>query len=887
MSSPQSWQRLLWKQWRLIRPSGVVIFLVGAVLELVVYPLSDLQSLEPVQTTAVTLAILFAVTAAATSFSAEHEDRTFWFQRALPIRYADLVWTKIGSTIAGTLLLYLLLWACLLLGWRWSSPHWQSENNVLYSFVNGLFLMIEVAIYGTLFSLCETRPMVSLVKAIALALAVNVGGFFLDAIVFGFSRMPDFLWLSMVCRLTSAIAAIFLIAWMIPRWFADESRSVVHALSRNWRERSLPRLLGTASVKPGPWKRLFWLQQRIALLPILIAAAICLLCLLQDFLGLYWFHYPLIGTLLIGSFTFRGAIQNRNALSAIGASGTQLWFSQIAVPVVASGLVMADQVWAIWHMRQDLAYHAEFQSCQVAVLWSVAAFCWGQLASIRCRTLGLAIGMSLVATAIAAVWLFIVSRSGVAIWLFALPVFLYPLAESFVAARIFFRESRYEWRFWPLRVGLCVVLGLGLIVYRNLEFPDVSDAELAQAISIAPPGTQQQRLELRRLADRLTRRSEFMPSDLQNQAELFEAWRGHQRRWAEMHRREIEAVIDSPDVSLVAAAEDRAAFEADRARTARLAEFATAALELAIDDANVDGGERIIRRFPLAVGHLEILRWAKLPGNDPARLRALAQHLQSDALVRSVSARQLVESRVVPALIADWRKALAHASNGWDWVSAYFSEATIWDRRKRFFASDCVRKLSMLEPILSSQSSGRLIKEVFVDMRARTTSGRRLMEEVDAGTAAFREMEQTSARLIGMGLQLACVAWQRDHDGRLPASLSELLPEYARSIRPFSLWDEDFFLVPGQDEFFDVGTAPTGSDTFYYDMDGQRMALEVPFGISFNYKIPRDKRKMLPFLAIGANDKAALQNRPELPAPSAAISKGENFWISLPLDYPE
>ena len=166
-SNRQVVSRLLWKEFRQIQGLVFFVILLGIIAQIYCWTvaaagLADYGWFLP-EHVATMSPILFAMGCGVTIFTAEHENKTFLFQRLLPISRRQVLGTKIGLMAGMTTLLFLLFWSGALLI--------QASTSVglgIYSLqmsANGL-LVGEVLVWSLLFSMLEKRPLYAISKVI-------------------------------------------------------------------------------------------------------------------------------------------------------------------------------------------------------------------------------------------------------------------------------------------------------------------------------------------------------------------------------------------------------------------------------------------------------------------------------------------------------------------------------------------------------------------------------------------------------------------------------------------------------------------------------------------------------------------------------------------------
>jgi len=157
--------RLLWAEYRQMR--GFWIALLG--LALAAMQLLRLEGQAPTPwfyATAWVAVALYAVAAASTQFSREHEERTHGFLQTLPLPWSPLLLGKLLAAAAGTLMMLAVLLAMGYLAAGQQLPT-QAETRAVLTILGPALL--EGLAWGTFFSLLLDRPLLAAVLAIVAA----------------------------------------------------------------------------------------------------------------------------------------------------------------------------------------------------------------------------------------------------------------------------------------------------------------------------------------------------------------------------------------------------------------------------------------------------------------------------------------------------------------------------------------------------------------------------------------------------------------------------------------------------------------------------------------------------------------------------------------------
>ncbi len=886
MSPRTEFGRLVWREYRQVRTFGLLLLGCGAALLLL--GIANDSSPAPLTMFALVMAILFAVASAATAFSNEHENGTFLFQRVLPTSLGNVVAAKIGVAAGGALFIYLTLWMFILVDSAFSGWLWMSEASPGIEFAQGFLTLVEFLVFGMLLSLVERRPLVGLAKAVAIVLGIRWLGFTLDLLVYhGFSNAPDFPWPSQSLRLVLLAVGIALAYRFIGSWNADEPiRLLPDAIGRTFR-RDLTVLYPVGSVRRGEWRRLLWLQYRVSAWPIAAFTIFGIfLALFGNQIDPSPIYRPPLATLLLGATTFWASKKYSLSFAAFGAYPQRVWLSQLAIPVAASFVVVLALMFPQPGFKLRPGYYEDVQTISIVIYTSLAALTWGQLASLRCRGILTAVGLSFCYSLLALLWIMLAVGAEARFWLFVLPVIVYPLVESFFCARRWLSDGKQFRLWWLVRFGLYASLALGLIVYRYYEIPGVSQHDLDRALSIVPRMNEAQTARFRVLADALSDREAFEPTDVHNQIEIELALRNNQYLWVADHRALVDEIIDGPYLTLQLQT-DKSAHDADRMRFGTINLFVLAVLETALHEGDVDLGERIIRKIPINVSPTDTLRWCRLPMNDSQRIRRLAHQLQDASVFDRECRRVLLRQWLLPNLKETWREkyqwSIIHTSNWFETAALYIATDGIrWKRSARFFTVEAARQLEAILP-------GYPPEDVFAKPRelnraktpAAAPSKQRSQEEIPT-IYAQSAYSGVLGKLGGMSLQLALVSWQMDHDGRLPNSLDELTIEYMPKLR--------FDPNGGADFIYEKDRLATGKEIalpgakFYFEFmfGGGTRAIDVPFKVSAGNQRMRDSEGRLPPMVLSSS--ALTVQRFQLN--TAYWNMAEGVGMVFPLDLP-
>jgi hypothetical protein len=166
--------RVLWKEFRMTRGLWAAVAIMGLLVqcaEKMLLPSSTDFALTLLYT-ALSAAVLYAVGAAATTFSVEHEEETYDLLTRLPTTW----WPPFAAKLLVTFVSALLLAGALSIPvFMFRSPPTSSANDALTAFGMMGFAIIEAIAWGTLFSLLIKRPLLAAIMTLVVgALAVEV-----------------------------------------------------------------------------------------------------------------------------------------------------------------------------------------------------------------------------------------------------------------------------------------------------------------------------------------------------------------------------------------------------------------------------------------------------------------------------------------------------------------------------------------------------------------------------------------------------------------------------------------------------------------------------------------------------------------------------------------
>ena len=149
-------RRFAWKEFRMLREMWLAVLVTGAMVQWLV------KTFTPVSDQAMTLfvlalgaTVLYAIGAASTIFSVEHEERTYDFLIGLPATWWPLFAGKLVIVLASAVVLA----ACLTIsGWMFCGFDTPGGNGALAALGLLGVAVLEGIAWGMLFSLVVKRP---------------------------------------------------------------------------------------------------------------------------------------------------------------------------------------------------------------------------------------------------------------------------------------------------------------------------------------------------------------------------------------------------------------------------------------------------------------------------------------------------------------------------------------------------------------------------------------------------------------------------------------------------------------------------------------------------------------------------------------------------------
>jgi hypothetical protein len=506
-------RRFAWKELRTLRG----LWLAAAVLAVFIQGMSTILSPPSAPhatilfSTALAAAVLYAVAAAASTFSLEHEDETYDFLAGLPTTWWPVYLGKLTVVAASSVILAatLSLVGVMLRGFETPTP--RDAHLVLG--VLGVAILEAIA-WGTLFSLVAKRPLLAAILTLIVAAVSANLALVLSASPSGSNLMTVAYVEAIPLRVVFIAVALAASALVARRWLTVGAPPIstvkLNPLAR-WRGFGTRRRAGLNKVEAtsqhGQRRRmlahLLWQTWREAkkplLLPIVVAAVLALgnavvLTLLQPgatFATAAWLATSLFIPAMYGALAF-SADKRRGGyrfLAEHAARPRYVWlarhivwlgvplaltvFAYVAATAIGFRLfapwVFDNQAW--WaeglEILQGMAVSTDEIIHASALAWwgILAAYAIGQFCSMLMRSEILSAFLALVASVLVAAWCAVCFAWQLPGWLFVLPI-----AAAFMLATWFragdWLTGRNTWRAWlkPLLVLIApfVLIGVAL-----------------------------------------------------------------------------------------------------------------------------------------------------------------------------------------------------------------------------------------------------------------------------------------------------------------------------------------------------------------------------------------------------------------------------------------
>lgn len=280
------------------------------------------------------LPLLVMLAGAAAAFSIEHENRSFNLLRSLPISPGNFLITKTMT------ILVLAVVSCVIC-WPFAYYLILKEGPDKANFVNGLFAssisMIEALLWSIFFSMRERQVVRAMIKACVGLILVSNGFAVLSWMDMGSYDMDGvYFWLKVVGRIGVAIYLVVAIGRQLTNWCCDPDLA---------NESTSARVRSIEAVRTSTWSpyyRLIWMQIRSTWIPLV---AVATFSLWVAYTGCFHPHqfvkadglaqlYWSLSLSLVGSLSLAGLTQSNRMMVAIGFRPVQIWLTHTALPLV-------------------------------------------------------------------------------------------------------------------------------------------------------------------------------------------------------------------------------------------------------------------------------------------------------------------------------------------------------------------------------------------------------------------------------------------------------------------------------------------------------------------------------------------------------------------------
>jgi hypothetical protein len=505
--------RFVWKEFRMLRGLGAAVALLGVATQcggkLLLPPTSGLPTI--MAAIAWSAAVLYAVGAAATMFSVEHEEETYGFLATLPTSWWPLFAGKLLVAAASAFLLAIVL---SLIGAMFPARGVMSGADVrIVIGVLGIGVL-EALSWGTLFSLLVRRPLV------AAFLTLVVGATVVNLIVSMSSTRPmpgaspDAYVETIPMRLAAVAALLAASALIARRWLVTGSRPLGGSQSvANERLRfGIARSKGTVGDqcrgrRSSMLARLLWQTWResskLLFLPLLVGVAV--LATEVIFGGLISWHSEVVPFCMSAIWLFVPALYgalafhadqrrgNYRFLAEHAARPRYVWFARhvvwlgflaiiaifvftvvlligrVALEISASRFIEYETLWSNYQHSnaQSLVYAIAtgaddgWRFVCLAAGGGLLAYSIGQLSSMTIRSEILSVFVALILSFVVAIWMAALFAWRLPGWLFLFPLFAGFMLASWLRAPDWI-VGRNTLRSW-LKPALAVALPLLLI----------------------------------------------------------------------------------------------------------------------------------------------------------------------------------------------------------------------------------------------------------------------------------------------------------------------------------------------------------------------------------------------------------------------------------------
>ncbi|MHB8897858.1 MAG: hypothetical protein ACYC6Y_03825, partial [Thermoguttaceae bacterium] len=491
-----SWfsRQVFWKEYRQIRAFWWSVFALTVLLQLIVAVASGGEQAEPVYGLALCFSVLYALGCGATMFAVEHENGTYEFLRALPVK----AWTTFVSKMAYSLLSAPLLFAACLLSGRIIAR--TGDFPLAMALVGWAVGSLVLLLWATLFSLLLHHVVkAALLGGLAAASMPVIGAIIADW--FHASGLPVN---EAIAIAAAGIMAVVLAAdlWLGARWFCEASSFASDEDLRTRRDEATAQTsfsLESMQSRSGSFGRLVWLQWRQSQGMVLILTAM-LAPLVFSLVSQLVFDRnsrlremaaPLL-TLsifaamavvpLAGASVFAGDQRQHQFrfLTDRGVSPRLVWWSRHPVWLGALAAWIAIALVPLYLLLGGPFSSRQFDIKTPSFDFAMAAVCIplaysvGQFCSMILRSGILAGTFSVVGSILLGQWAFLMSILGVPLSWSVVPIPVILLLATRLRTRGWMLESNRLWSWLPV-IAVLLLPGAGILagacLHRAYELP--------------------------------------------------------------------------------------------------------------------------------------------------------------------------------------------------------------------------------------------------------------------------------------------------------------------------------------------------------------------------------------------------------------------------------
>jgi hypothetical protein len=506
-----AFSRFVWKEIRMLRGLWLAVAILGVFVQWLVHLLTPpaLDQVMPLFYIALGATILYAVGAASTTFSVEHEESTYDFLTGLPVAWWPLYAGKLIAVIGSSVVLAAAL---AVIGWMISDFDMPTGSNP--STALGLlgFAILEASAWGTLFSLLVKRPLVAailtlVVGAVVVNLLVNLSPAYFAASVSPAAYTAAIPQRLCVAALVLACSTLLARHWLSTGIAAGSTRTPSVGIGPRLRAFAASRLYLTNSSARGERRsmlaRLIWQTwcDSWKLLPMPIGVAAFLVFGIGALVGLSRLGYDATIAVLVSTLLFVPALYGAMAFAADqrresyrflaehGARPRYVWLSRhivwlgtlcilfaavvfFAAMMIAIGLRISAVDAVERYVGQgprapefDYAFErgtwVMLRTTTLAGWGILTAYSIGQFCSMLMRSEILAAFVALVLSVFLSAWLAVLLAWDLSGWLFLLPLAATLMLATWLRAPDWI-AGRNSWQTW-IRPALALILAFGIV----------------------------------------------------------------------------------------------------------------------------------------------------------------------------------------------------------------------------------------------------------------------------------------------------------------------------------------------------------------------------------------------------------------------------------------